>query len=315
MNLPIDKTVRAFVLRLVMALAVVFFFALAARAGGPEYVAGSSYFNSSLMGQPLTWPNGTVNYYTDQGDLSPILSNASANALVASSFAVWTSVSNAALTVTAAGPLGEDVNGSNIEVNSKGVVTAPADITPSATQKPVGIVYDYDGSVTDALLGAGAGDPSECFWNAVFGGIDNFAASANFLHGLVVINGECAIASTQLTDVQYRLVRVLGSILGLGWSQMNLNVITRHPPPTNADYAGFPVMHYIDPPNCIPITICYSNPYQLAPDDMAALSLLYPVAGRRTDRLRAHLRLGLLHRSTGQRRATNARRKRGSAMD
>lgn len=249
-----------------------------ARAGGPEYVAGSSYFNSSTMGQPITWSLGQVNYYTDQGDLSPILPNASANALVANSFSQWISVSIAALTATAAGQLAEDVNGSNIEVNSNGVVTAPADITPDATSKPVGIVYDYDGTVTDALLGAGAGDPSECFWNAVYGGPDNFGTNANFLHALVVINGQCALQSSQLTDVEYRLVRVLGSVIGMGWSQLNVNVVTGSPPPTPDDYAGFPVMHYMDPPNCVPITLCYANPYQLASDDMASLSRLYPLA-------------------------------------
>ena len=134
-----------------------FFFAALARAGGPEYVAGSSYFNSSTMGQPLTWSLGQVNYYTDQGDLSPILPNAAANALVASAFGQWTSVSTAAITATNAGQLAEDVNGGNIAVNSNGIVSAPADITSSATQTPVGIVYDYDGSVTDALLGVRRG--------------------------------------------------------------------------------------------------------------------------------------------------------------
>jgi hypothetical protein len=269
---------RSFLLRLASALAIVFFFAMLARAGGPKYVAGSSYFNPGTMGQPITWSSGQVNYYTDQGDLSPILPNASANSLVASAFTQWTSVSAATLTATNAGQLAEDVNGSNIAVNSSGMVTAPADITPSATQTPVGIVYDYDGSVTDALLGAGAGDPSECFWNAVYGGVDNFAASANFLHALVVINGQCALQSSQLTDVEYRLVRVLGSVIGLGWSQMNLNVITGKPYPTPDDYAGFPVMHFMDPVTCVPITVCYANPYQLAPDDVAALSRLYPAA-------------------------------------
>ncbi len=269
---------RSFLLRLASALAIVFFFAMLARAGGPKYVAGSSYFNSGTMGQSITWSSGQVNYYTDQGDLSPILPNASANSLVANAFAQWTSVSAAVLTATNAGQLAEDVNGGNIAVNSSGVVTAPADITPSATQTPVGIVYDYDGSVTDALLGADAGDPSQCFWNAVYGGSDNFAASANFLHALVVINGQCALQPSQLTDVEYRLVRVLGSVIGLGWSQMNLNVITGKPHPTPADYAGFPVMHFMDPVTCVPITVCYANPYQLAPDDVAALSRLYPAA-------------------------------------
>ncbi len=267
---------RSFLFRLASAMAIVFIFALLARAGGPEYVAGSSYFNPGTMGQPITWSLGQVNYYTDQGDLSPILPNASANAFVASAFSQWTSVSTAVLTANAAGQLAENVDGSNIMVNSSGVVTAPADITPSATQTPVGIVYDYDGSVTDALLGAGAGDASECFWNAAYGGVDNFGTGANFLHALVVINGQCALQSSQLTDVEYRLVRVLGNVIGLGWSQMNLNVITGNPPPTADDYAGFPVMHFMDPSNCVPITICYANPYQLAPDDVAALSRLYP---------------------------------------
>jgi len=53
-----------------------------------------------------------------------------------------------------------------------------------------------------------------------YGGVDNFGTGANFLHALVVINGQCALQSSQLTDVEYRLVRVLGSVLGLGWSQL-----------------------------------------------------------------------------------------------
>jgi hypothetical protein len=269
---------RSFFFRLATALAIVVLFAALARAGGPGYVAGSSYFNPSTVGQPLTWSLGQVNYYTDQGDLSPILPNNSANVLVADAFAQWTSSSTAALTVANAGELAEDVNGSNIAVDSAGAVTAPADITSSATQTPVGIVYDFDGTVTDALLGAGAGATSQCFWNAVYGGVDNFAVTANFLHALVVINGQCALQSSQLTDVEYRLVRVLGGVLGLGWSQMNLNVITLDPPPTPADYAGFPVMHYLDPVSCIPITVCYANPYELAADDVAALSRLYPAS-------------------------------------
>ncbi len=273
-----NKSARSFFLRLATALAVVLFFVVVARAGGPEYVAGPSYFNSSMMGQPVTWSLGQVNYYTDQGDLSPILPNTAANSFVANAFSQWTAVSTASLTVNAAGQLAEDVNGGNIEVNSSGIVTAPVDITPSAMQTPVGIVYDYDGTVTDALLGAGAGDSSQCFWNAVYGGTDNFGATANFLHSLVVINGPCALQSSQLTDVEYRLVRVLGSVLGLGWSQMNLNVITGNPTPTPADFAGFPVMHYMDPVTCVPITLCYANPYELAPDDIAALSRLYPLA-------------------------------------
>lgn len=287
-----DKFFIRFVLRIAAAAVIAAIILLATEithAGGPEYVAGSTYFNSPLMGQQIGWSQGRVNYYTDQGDLSPILPNASANAFIASAFLEWTSVSIASVAATPAGQLAEDVNGSNIGVDSNGTVTAPADITPSATQTPVGVVYDYDGSVTSALLGAGAGDPSQCFWNAVFGAPDNFGSGANITHALVVINGQCALQSSQLTDVQYRLVRVLGSILGMGWSQMNLNVITGDPHPTSDDYAGFPILHYMDPVNCIPITLCYPNPLNIAPDDAAALSRLYPPAsGPTTGMARIH---------------------------
>ena len=276
--MPKNPDARSFFLRLAAALAVVLLFAVIARAGGPKYVAGSSYFNPSAMGQPVTWSLGAVAYYTDQGDLSPLLPNGSANALVADAFSQWSSVSAAALTITRGGQLAEDVNGANIAVDSSGMVTAPADITPAATQVPVGIVYDYDGSVTEALLGTGASAPSQCFWNAVYGGIDNFGVAANFLHALVVINGQCALQSSQLADVEYRLVRMFGGVLGLGWSQMNLNVITLNPPPTPDDYAGFPVMHFLDLISCVPIAVCYPNPFQLASDDVAALSRLYPVS-------------------------------------
>lgn len=264
-------------LSFVLLLAVLETTALPAFAGGPKYVAGVSYFNSGTAGTPLTWTQGQINYYTDQGNLSPILPGTSADSFVAAAFSQWTSISTAAVAATRAGQLAEDVNGSNVYVNPDGTITMPADIEPSAVGTPVGVVYDYDGTVTDALLGQGAGDPSECFYNAAYGGVDNFGINTYFLHALVVINGMCALNSNQLTDVEYRLVRVLGQVLGVGWSQLNDNVLTGNPPPNQQDYAGFPVMHSMDPPNCIPITLCYANPYQPKIDDQAALSRLYPV--------------------------------------
>ncbi len=168
------------------------------------------------------------------------------------------------------------MNGANIAATVAGVVTAPTDITASAITTPVAIVYDADGTVTDALFGQGAGGVAYCFTNAVYGGADNFSTSGNIAHALVVINGNCASTPTQLPDVQYRLVRVLGSILGLGWSQANVNVLTLSPAPTAADYAGFPVMHYSDPVSCVPISICFQNAAAPKMDDSNSLARLYP---------------------------------------
>ena len=278
---------RRFFIGLLVAIAVVTLLGLIdsttqAGASGPKYIAGVTYFDPQTIGTPLVWANGLVNYYTDQGNLSPIMPGPSADALVADAISQWASIPTAAVTFYHGGQLAEDVNGSNVYVNSDGSITEPDDIMPSAIGTPLGVVYDYDGSVTDAFLGEGAGDPSECFYNAVYGGLDNFATDATFLHALIVINGQCILNSAQQPDVEYRLVRVLGRVLGLDWSQVNLNVITNDPPPTPDDYAGFPVMHAVDPTSCVPITSCYSNngavnPYVPKMDDQAALSNLYPV--------------------------------------
>lgn len=274
-----------FLLRLLLAAAIILFVTVISRAGGPKLVAGTVYFDPSTTGQPLIWPQGQITYFTDQGNLSPVLPNASANSFVASAFSPWTSVSTAAVAATRGGQLAEDVSGTNVIVNADGTISMPTDIQSTATATPVGIVYDYDGSVTDALMGSGAGASTQCFSNAVFGGNDSYGAFATYQHALIVINGQCVLQSSQVTDVEYRLVRVIGSVLGLGWSQVNPNVITT-PHPTSDDYAGFPVMHFSDPPNCVPITLCYPNPSQLAMDDAASLSRLYPVTAQNQSNFR-----------------------------
>jgi len=270
----------------VFILAVFFCFPHSAFAGGPKYIAGTTYFNSDISGIPLTWLGGAITYYTDQGNLSSFMSEASADALVADAWSQWASIPTVALTATRSGQLAEDVSGANVSVNPDGSINLPPDITPGSVATPVAIVYDNDGSVTDALLGAGAGASDSCFTNAVYGGLDNFGPDAHFLHALIVMNGNCAQGSAQLPDMEYRLVRTMGRVLGLDWSQLNLNVITGGPVrPTADEYNGFPVMHATDPPSCVPISLCYSNngqtnPYQPKLDDRAALGRLYPVTSQ-----------------------------------
>jgi hypothetical protein len=246
----------------------------ASHAGNPAFVAGSGY-SPGVEGQALIWANGSVQYFTDQGNLSPVVTGAQADALVGAAFSTWTSVSAVTLVASLGGHLAEDVTGSNI-VASGGIVTDPADIISAATGTPISIVYDFDGTITDALLGEGAGGSADCFTNAVYGGPDNFSAGGNIVHALIVINGVCATTNAQLPDIQYRVVRVLGRILGLGWSQANLNVLTRDPLPNSSDFAGFPVMHFADPISCVPVSKCYPAPATPKMDDIIALQRLYP---------------------------------------
>jgi hypothetical protein len=147
MNIREASTVRIFLLRLASTAATVTICALISSAGGPKKIAGTAYFDSSVTGQPLTWAQGAVNYYTDQGNLSVIFPNASANSLVAGAFGRWTEIPTAALTVTAGGSLAEDVSSANVTRNADGTISIPADIQPNAIGAPIGIVYDFDGAV------------------------------------------------------------------------------------------------------------------------------------------------------------------------
>ncbi|HEY1262872.1 MAG TPA: hypothetical protein VGF06_05060 [Terriglobales bacterium] len=249
--------------------AVLGILASAAHAGGPSYVAGASFFDPATKGSPLTWVEGAVSYYTDRGDLSPALPGPAADAFVADAFSRWTSLPMAAISATRVGQLDEDVSGANVFMNADGTISSPTDILPEAA-KPAAVVYDRDGQVTNALLGQGAGSVALCFTNAVFGGPDKLTADAHLAHALVVMNGNCAANAAQLTDVKYRLVRVLGRVFGLDWSQANLN-------PSAQDYGGFPVMHASDPVSCVPIVVCYTDPDHPKMDDRAAVERLYPV--------------------------------------
>ncbi|MCU1305671.1 MAG: putative lipoprotein, partial [Acidobacteriaceae bacterium] len=246
------------------------------RGGGVLYVAGVSGFDPNAEGKPITWANGAIVYFTDQGDAGPMLPQSTANAFVADALSRWTSVSTAALTATRGGALAEDVNGTNV-TNSVDGIALPLDIQASATNKPLAIVYDNDGQVIDALLGAGASDASMCATNSVIGGADRFSTDAHIIHALIVINGRCAQNASDLPPLKYHLIRVLGRTLGLDWSQANNNVRTGMPFPSSEDFAGFPLMHPLEPFCASAITNCIANADQLRMDDRAAVSRLYPV--------------------------------------
>jgi hypothetical protein len=234
-----------------------------------------SGFQSGLAGTSITWAGGVVRYYTDLGSLSPVLPQADADALVANAFAPWTSVPTAALAAIREGQLAEDVSGATVS-RAGGTLVMPADIQPGSS-KPLAVIYDADGQVTDALLGVGAGDAALCSTNAAFGGPDAFTEDAHIAHATLVLNGNCAQQTSDIPILRYRLVRMLGSVLGLDWAQVNDNVLTGTPAPTLEDYAGWPVMHPLEV-NCggSPLS-CLPEAEQLRMDDRAAVSRLYPV--------------------------------------
>jgi hypothetical protein len=245
-----------------------------AYAGGPRWVAGSSYFTPAVLGQPLVWRNGVVNYYTDLGDLSPTVTQAQANAMVAAAAALWSGIPTAGLQINAGGSLAEDVNGSNFYAGPDGAVM-PQDVQSSAIGTPLGIIYDADGSVLNALEGAGASDPDGCNVNAVTTVVDNFSTSATIAHALLIVNGLCTADAAHIALVQYELLRGFGRALGLDWSQANDQMFPGNTTPDGL--LGWPLMHPVE-------KLCNSNGNPcmtgtIAPrtDDVSALNRLYPV--------------------------------------
>ena len=253
---------------------LLFFSAICAFAGGPKYVAGVSYFNSSALGQPVSWAGGSVNYYVDQGPLGP-LSNTQAVAIVDAAAAIWNGVPTAAVQLTDAGALAEDVNGSNV-LAGNGYLVAPADVAPSAITTPVAVIFDTDGSVYDALEGSGASEPDNCSLNSLLVWIDNMNPNATLAHGVIVLNGRCATTANLLSMMSYQLERAFGRILGLDSSQVNLNALSLGSTEPNGAL-GWPIMQPL-PGECGAVGgDCIPNPTVLRFDDIAALNRIYPV--------------------------------------
>ena len=263
--------------RLVAVLAAIFGTVVpAAHAGGPRFVTGQGW--GVPPGWNIIWGTTTLLYYTDQGPLSPTVTHAQADAMVAAAAAVWNTPTSS-ISYAQGGQLGEDVSSANTTFDGTNVVF-PADVqTSNESSIPVAIVYDVDGSLIDMLLGEGASDPDGCRQNAVVGDVDDISqVDGHFHHATLILNGNCVGSDPQaLTQMQYQLARAFGRVLGLSWSQTNDNVFTAQTTVTANQMAFWPLMHPIDTICGRYSYQCMTNPFTLRVDDLNSLGQLYPV--------------------------------------
>lgn len=246
---------------------------LTAWAGGPKFVAGVSYFNPSVLGQPAHWANGKLSYYVDQGPLNSSVSNQQATVMVDAAAALWSAVPTAGVALSDAGQLNEDVNGTNIAANNQ-TITQPADVTPNATSYPVGVIFDSDGAVIDAIFGTGASDPISCQNNGVLFWVDSFNPDATMAHGVMILNGRCATTPALLQMMSFQLERGFGRLLGLDNAQVNPGALASGP----SDAAlGAPIMQPLSGSCGAAGGECVPNPGVLRYDDIAALNRIYPI--------------------------------------
>lgn len=246
---------------------------LSIEAGGPKYVAGASYFNPAAMGQSVHWAGGRLNYYVDQGPLNGAVSNQQATAMVDAAAALWSAIPTAGVALTDAGSLNEDVSGANIAA-SGGTITQPADVTPAADNYPVGVIFDSDGAVIDAIFGPGASDPESCQNDGVMVWLDHVNRDATIAHGVILLNGLCATNADLLDMMSYELERAFGRLLGLDYSQVNPGAQQNGEPNGTL---GWPVMQPESGLCGAAGGVCIPSPSTLRYDDIAALNRIYPV--------------------------------------
>lgn len=242
-------------------------------AGGPRLVAGPTYFQPGALGQSVHWANGNVQYFVDQGPLSGAVNHQQAVAMVDAAAAIWSAVPTAGVMLTDGGELNEDVSGANA-VGGNQNLAQPADVAPTATGYPIGVIFDADGAVMDTVFGAQRSDPATCQLNGVMVWTDDIQPDATVAHAIILVNGRCADTANHIEMLSFLLERAFGMVLGLGYSQVNPGAL--HSMDTN-QRAGVPVMGPT-PGACGPTGgTCIPQPDQLRLDDIAELNRLYPV--------------------------------------
>lgn len=205
-----------------------------------------------IFGRPAVWDtNRPVPFTPDQGPLGQ-LANEQAVALVGALFTVWADVDTAAITFAQAGQLEVDVTAANyLQVLN----ALPATISP--------VIFDADGSITDATFGQGARHRVLGFAGPRLGSGDRIQSA------MAVLNGAFLDGKPDPTDIPLDLYRAVfihefGHYIGLDHSQLNLDDAFDADPTNDASV-----------PTMLPVLTTIEQ-VTLHADDRAAVLSLYP---------------------------------------
>ena len=226
-----------------MIIAGCFVLSSSTRAGGP------------ISGRPAVWDtNRPIPFTPDKGPLGQ-LANEEAVALVSALFNVWGEVDTAAITFAQAGQLEVDVTAANY---FQVLNALPAPISP--------VIFDADGSITDAVFGQGARHRVLGFAGPRLESGDRIQSA------MAVLNGAFLDGKPDPTDIPLDLFRAVfvhefGHYIGLDHTQLNLDDAFDADPTNDASV-----------PTMLPVLTTIEQA-TLHADDRAAVSSLYP--GRR----------------------------------
>lgn len=212
----------------------------AAFAGGPLHVRN---------GVPVKYSTAApVGFKTDRGSLGAF-SNAVATQLAVESFQVWADVPTATISFQHGGQLPEDVNASNFS----------SYLVFDGENR---IIFDDDGGIVRAIFGEGAE-------NGVLGFAQSLPSqTGSYVSGYAVINGKFSISPWNLNFLQFKatVVHELGHFIGLDHTQINVRFANNG---DDRDDIYIPTMYPTSTDNDTSLAT-------LNPDDIAAVSFLYP---------------------------------------
>jgi hypothetical protein len=221
---------------------------------GPVRAAGPLLVNQA--GDPLVWTERPVPWSSDPGPLG-VLDPAAAHQLVADSFATWAAVPTASISFADAGGLAADVTAANV---GQFVGVCGDDLSP--------VVFDTDGSITDALFGAGASNSILGFAGPECGTFDppviteaSAVLNGKFIDG-VATTGNPEVSVDTFAGV---LVHEFGHYVNLDHSQIN---VLEAFDGSSANDDAIATM--------FPFIVSGAETRTLARDDEVSLALLYP---------------------------------------
>lgn len=211
-------------------------------------------------GKEVSWGAGAaITYHIDQGSLGT-LNNTQAVTLVNELFGTWQAVPGANLTIQNGGALNVDVTSTNYtsyRTNTGGDAYHP-------------IIFDTDGSITDAVFGSGASDFTAGFAGPGWLISADPAQDGKIIDASAVFNAKFLTSSAgTLTEFKAIMLHEIGHFLGVGHSQANLGLaFDREIIFNNND--SLPIM--------FPISLGDRSSI-LSADDKAQLLRLYPGGG------------------------------------
>ncbi len=215
-------------------------------AGGPT---------ATRNGAPVRYNNASpITYKTDQGPMGSFTNTVATN-LTINSFQTWQNVSTAQISFTNGGQLPVDVTSANYTTYIDNFTDG---INP--------MIFDSDGSLVEAMLGSGSS-------NTVIGfaGSSYFTSGPNegkYAEGQAVMNGK--FANNPFTEAQFKstFVHEFGHFIGLDHSQINSHMANDN---NKSNEIYIPTMYPTSTDDDVPLG-------DLNPDDIAAVSLLYPAS-------------------------------------